>query len=206
MSDQFNPQDTHTALNDRVKQAFSLTQDDIDANRAGQMSTLQVERLARPQEDQGGWGVGVLALLLLFGCTVIAGKMNEVKGARGDIGSTVAIMLCTVAVMGLLGLAAAGSLTDDIRNKRIEVIQGSVQCRSYTHKGEMSYRVSIGRKSFLLHHDLYEAFVDGEIYTLYYTPLSEILMAAEHHSGPTPTPGNIPPQRMNPLTPPSAHA
>lgn len=200
-------QPTHTILNERVKQAFSLTEDDIAANREGHLSATQSEYLTQPERYEGksGAGCGAFVLILIVGFFLFASIQSDTstKKILNGLGQTIILMLCSGSGIALLGLSMMGSLKDDIRNKRVVAVEGVIECRSHYQKGEHHYRVSVGRASFAVPKHIYEAFTDGETYRLYYLPLSEVLIAAEHLIAAAP-PETVT-DSSNPLKPTSAH-
>jgi hypothetical protein len=145
-------------------------------------------------------------LILIVGFLFFASTQSASNGKQilNGISQTVVLILCSGSGIALLGIAMMGSLRDDISNKRVLSVEGVVECSRYSHKGEHHYRVSLGRKSFIVPEHVYKAFIDRETYRLYYLPLSETLVAAEHQSGPIPTFPAAPPDTSNPLTTPSS--
>jgi hypothetical protein len=184
-------QSSHTTLNNRVKQAFSLSQDDLDANRAGQMTAPQQTHVESRRTDKFmTLGIGGI-MAIVFGCASLGGPNATSRG----LGIAV---LCGVSLLVPLGLIMLANMKEDAQARQVISLQGPVRLRKTWTTKKTTYEVILQSKTFKVAKEHYEGFVDGEAYILYYTPSSQILVGAEHISGPV-APSS------NPLTSPAPH-
>lgn len=170
--------------------AFDFSVEDLSANKSGQLSARQLERLAKADRKQkitlaifGTLGVAIGTFLLM---PVILGLTTENK-----IG-----FLVGGVIVGGLGLLFLSGLFDKPRTD-ISVTQGKAQFvsrESSTHDEDggvtyhTSYYVVIGGKDFQVKSSQYEAFNQGHVYTVYHAPHPLNILSIEY-VGPPPEGG-----------------
>lgn len=155
---------------------LNFSDDDLAANRAGNLSDSQRARLTR------GWqrtlwiivglviGLGLLATILLF-----LGQRNE-SPILGVIG-----IIITVVNAVLVGLGAQSYLrtTSDLRGGRVNIISGVVSHTIRVTGRAATYILKVDDQEIIVPKVVFFAFEDAKPYRLYRAPASKTLLAAE---------------------------
>ena len=182
-----------------LMKALKFDPQDLEANRAGFVSSNQTKRLKRNF-------VKIIAFLW-FGALVFV--VFTLLNMATDLAPFLAVMTPFPVLFVILAILDFRHVALMLPTQCVKWMHGILKKRRHFELGRYSqwhYKINIQGKEFEVSKDVYEAFIEGEIYTIYYLPITDTLLSAEHVSGPIPMPAATPPQTSNPLTPPSVHA
>ena len=155
---------------------LEFTSDDLQANRAGQLSAVQIDRLGRARRRNATVGVGVvivvafIATLLLF-----AGQRNTspILGALGIAVTTINAVLVGMFARNWLRFNA------DLREGQVTVIKGTLE-RVIRPTGRVNnYVIRVDGESFSVTKEQFKAFDHEQPYCLYRAPHAGMLLSAE---------------------------
>jgi len=156
----------------QLKQALSFDEDDIRANRVGELSDGQKRRLSNQTRARAGcFGIVFLIVLVISGVLMLTGQIAPGMGV-------------TIPVV-LLGLAMAGWLYREhraVQGGMVASISGQAELSGV---GDDEYRVTIGGTTFRVlerEHDAFEENEGGTSYTVYYLPGSKTIVSVELHA------------------------
>jgi hypothetical protein len=174
---------TPDPLNENLKRAFPFTDEDLAANRANQMTAPQRETLSHKQSSTKNSLFGFMAFVAIFGFCFITSLTSGTTSSRPRKANPTDSVIGFVVLVGgisLFLLFKSMSLGDDISNNRVMSIRGTVTRRHYRTRNREHWWIMAGEKTFDVPKHIHDAFVDHEPYILYYTAISETLVAAEH--------------------------
>lgn len=160
-------------LRQNLGRTFRFNDDDLAANRAGQLSRRQWLRLL--------WSVGGYSLLLV-GLVTIAGGIAV--GAITGTGERVTwwqagiLGLLLVAALGWLAQTLALLLVDWLRGQT-ETAVGRVQVHTKSQGRNVQVYYVVAGMELPVKASAYYALVDGLKYRVYYTSRSKIIMSIE---------------------------
>lgn len=162
-------------MND-LHRAIDFTTDDLNANRQGLLSPKQREQFSHRQQRSQRFltGVALIVALMLVGAVLL--------GTLGII-----VLGIIALILGVLGIIeywiGYQTYTRDLQYNQVEAIQGVVR---YVWRGESALGIAtspsgirVGDMQFLLLEDQARAFIEGDIYVLYYAPSTHTLLSAE---------------------------
>ncbi|MBL8162609.1 MAG: hypothetical protein JNJ61_11535 [Anaerolineae bacterium] len=160
-----------------LARSIGFDDDDLRQNRAGRLSVAQAQRLQSAQTKTGYGLIGVAGLLSLLMLPIALGVASS-----GDILSGLIIGFIGLGIIGALVMISrqdARKLAADIASGHVETAQGLIQC--YTTSSESTrYNLRMGELLFMnVPQTLYIGFKHLEPYTLYYTPNTLQIVAAE---------------------------
>ena len=173
MTQQYRLQAEHEALNQRLKQTIRFTEEDLVANRNGQLSPSQQIQLRTQREAYSGmaWGCGLVGVLIL--CMMVTLAVLPPKSDSSELLPALLFVGCFVVI----GLMIQTGFTKDMQNSTVMSARGPVKKQS---SGGRSYYIVSDLTSIQVSREVYDAFVEGLPYVLYYTPNSMTLVAAEY--------------------------
>jgi hypothetical protein len=160
-----------------LARSIGFDDDDLRQNRAGRLSARQAQKLQSAQVNQGHGLIGVVVLISVFMLPITIGVISS-----GDIVSGLIIGLLWLGISGALVTISrqdARKLAADIANGRVETAHGLVQC--YT-SGSEKVRYNLRMDDLIFEsvpQSVYIGFKHLEPYTLYYTPTTRQIVAAE---------------------------
>jgi hypothetical protein len=159
-----------------LNDALHFTDDDLDANRAGQLSDAQRARLRAAFQRSL-----IVAFIALMGIGLTAAVLIY-QGQRSDslvlsiIG--VSLTLVNAAIMGILAQSYI-RLSADLRADSLLVTRGIVSHTVRIYSRAASYLLEIQGERLLVPKAVFFAFEDKQSYALYRTRASKTLLSAE---------------------------
>jgi hypothetical protein len=150
-----------------LENALQFSPDDLAENRRGRLSERQQSRIALQQQIVKGCGLigGLLALSLLL-----------LFVSRFDPLMMIVIVLSSIGlVIGIRRLMKQSAPT----GKQVISTTGTLSKHIDRHEETYWYHVTVQGKEFNVNSVAYEAFVDGEHYTLYHLPRSPVILSVE---------------------------
>lgn len=165
-----------TDLTERLMPLLNFTPDDLTANRDGQLSGRQAERL-RGMRQRALWvGIGVILLVSVIAALALyLGQRNAVT-ILTFIG--IAISICNAAIAGVL-MRNWLRLNADLQSGAVAAQTGEVQHTVRVAGRAASYVVKLGDVEFSVSKPVFLALQTGARYRFYSTPISRVLLAAE---------------------------
>lgn len=160
-----------------LAKSIGFDDDDLRQNRAGRLSMSQANRLQSTQQNTSYGLIGAALLISIFMLPIIIEVMRS-----GGILPGLIMGLIWLGITGALVTISrrdAGKMAADLANARVEKAQGIVQC--YT-SGSKATRYNLRMGDLLFENvpqNLYIGFKHLEAYTLYYTPQTHRIVAAE---------------------------
>ncbi len=160
-----------------LARSIGFDDDDLRQNRAGRLSAAQAQRLQSAQTKTGYGLIGVAGLLSLLMLPIALGVASS-----GDILSGLIIGFIGLGIIGALVMISrqdARKLAADISDGQVKRALGLVQC--YT-SGSKATRYNLRIDDLIFENvpqSLYIGFKHLEPYTLYYTPNTLQIVAAE---------------------------
>lgn len=165
-----------TNENERLREAFGFTQDDLVTNRAGKLTARQVAFLVEKKESHKAQALIILVAFFLL----VAVSLGNVYASGDPMGWIL------FAVFALFGLVFVGvkyyEYDEDIKQHEVESLCGKTTL-NVKHRGRYSigYELELeGQKFRLANKSQLLALRDGESYCVYYTPNSKSVFAVEH--------------------------
>ncbi len=163
-------------IDEKLKQALKFTDADVEANRAGQISDSQRNKLVRGIIRRSA-GLGILSLFLF------------VVGLVSIFGLLLFLTFWAWVFAGLLGYL----LWMDVQKQRLALLRGTVdratglveiETRSKS-TGDVHIRATepvlvVGGMSFEVSRYIVSAFHEGNYYTVYYILETRTLLSAEY--------------------------
>ncbi len=155
-------------------QVIGFSAGDVERNRAGQLGGGQAARMVAAMA-----GLGLLALvILLFAGFMAWGILSDL----GD-GGAAAIPLVLAGAIGLIGpLAIAWSilkLVRDLLGGQVVYVDGPVQRTAVRSGKNTIYYYQVGGLKFNVSLRAYQAMIGGQVFRVYYTPLTKRLVGLE---------------------------
>jgi hypothetical protein len=154
---------------------------DLAENRAGHLSEKQAAKLKLLRKKENRDVITfMLVMLLVCGPLTLVLVMNSIDIFGWICGG---LYLCILGVGPVFWYLSHRAITADLNAGRIEAVQGPIQCYEHvvnTKNAHIIYSVRIGDVKFnRVTQEVYTAFRHLEVYTVYYTPHSKHLLAAE---------------------------
>jgi hypothetical protein len=160
-----------------LQQALNFTEEDLRANRDGELSAEQ--RIKLEISRRGSLRV----LWIMTAIALLSVAIGFFQGGMGAIGfGSIALLL---AILGLVEyLTTYRAFQHDLTLAKIETAQGVID---YLRSGGSNLLdtelrpsgIRLGDMKFLLMEDQAMTFEDGEVYILYYAPATQRLLSAE---------------------------
>jgi len=166
---------------------FEFDEGDLQANRFGQFTSKQLERLKEETETEkkGGIGCGAIFFLIALGGIVgaiLAGLSNQEWGSRIGIGLSFGCLW--PIVWGSIGwMIMSGSFKKT--EFKIAKVQGRINIvrdesyNSNTHATHETYEMHIGGETFEVDEGLADVMMQGDEYIVYYLEDTEKIISAE---------------------------
>ncbi len=167
---------THTLpATKELQSALRFGAEDLQANRAGQLSEVQMYylRLRRMRSIQLGV---VVALIFAFIATLF---LYDASAVRGLIG--IGVTLCNAALLGIFGRYWM-RLTGDIRAGTVEAHNGQLErvIKPVTRR-VLNYVLRVNGIDVYVPKETFDLFEHQAVYTLYRTKYTGALISAEKH-------------------------
>jgi hypothetical protein len=171
--------------------AIGFTYDDLDANRGGYMSKKQ--RAALSKERQFllyTITIGVVGIAILYAIILLR---NVIEGREISYNIVLIAFIFFVPVLGFLFTwFKRNQLNADLYKGTVYVVEGVISLHVkrlgdygfiMTMRNDRNqaiyYDLYIQDEKFRVEKPVFEAFVDGEPYAIYYTPHSKTILSAE---------------------------
>jgi hypothetical protein len=159
-------------------------------NRAGVLTATQIrdvarrERRARPGQLLLGTVSLVIGVWFAFSIwhLVWHGGVAAVRDAgASDIlwEAAAAALFAAVGCITLNRAIGGDGYRQDLRERRVAVMQGPVTRRLESSDSSMTYACTVGDQEFPVSYAAYNTLIDGLVYRLYYTPRSRHLVNVE---------------------------
>jgi hypothetical protein len=165
-----------------LAEALDFTANDLQLNRAGQMSDRQAEKVRSAGRNMS-CALVFVALLILVPLTAMVISVLEAINQQDNLAIVfIGIGVLVVSVFAVSVLKTLGSswrnAAQDTEQRQVVMVQGTVQCYTAGNKST-SYHLKIGELDLTVPRTAYIGFKHLEQYRLYYAPLSKKLLAAE---------------------------
>src|SRR5258708_38001186 len=165
-------------LKESLMQAIKFTPEDLEANRNGTITEAQRAKLGKNAGFTRGitlfmYGVfivmiiGIGAYFFVFSDT----GQNLLKSSNGDtpIGPIVIGVLSAVVVIVFMSALRTLMRTNDMAKGKVSVTEGPAKLKTYPAGYWMrSYQAKIGKTNFHVQQPVFNAFVEGGSYRLFY--------------------------------------
>lgn len=165
-----------------LMKVIGFTEDDLDANRDGYMSKKQRGALSRERQQ---W---LKFIAIIIGGTSVLYTLFLLKSIiRGDQFPDniliIAFICLAAALMSMYMGFKRSRVNADLRKGDVYIAEGLISL--YIQKiqnGQLVfyiYHADIQQQRFKLEKTVYDAFVNGEPYAIYYAPNSKTILSAE---------------------------
>ncbi len=159
--------------------ALGFTATDLDANRMGQLSRSQVERLKNARRRKTLVAAGLFAALVL-GATILV-YIGQVKGSLILVGAGAMLTLINAAGVGRAGRAYM-RLGGDLRSGQVEALVGEVERVLRRGRASDSYLLRIDGAELNVTKEIFIGFRHKAAYRIYRAGISRVLLSAERAS------------------------
>ena len=172
---------------------FEFNEEDLKANKRGQLSKSQKEWLK--MIGQGGvrlqgFNVWIAIGFLFFGLCLSLGLFLQNEDSRAALFANplnlLVFPITVIVVLGILGLSIlfARRRANKLENAVLSSVSGTVR-HDYDSSGKSgitTYYVLVGKKKFKFADDMSSVFKEGEKYKVYYSGsgVYEFVMSYEH--------------------------
>jgi len=151
-----------------LQQALGFTSDELAANRNGQLTPGQIEKLSRSVRGQET-GCLILIPIISFFAAVVGFGIGQTWVAG------VATLIMALIILAILYLFVVRRSGRTLHSGMVRKITGIASVRVSTSRSASSsttsYIVQIGSESFFVSRQVYAAFKEGKSYTVYYVVL-----------------------------------
>ena len=159
---------------------FHFTNEDLEANRSGQISESQRERLKRLRISSAR-----LPIFFILVCSLILYISISDYSKFNDPARLLLIVLALLLVVVSLGFAVHRwqRITVDIHTDHLEVLNGTPKLSGIEVKGfgyySASYPMTIGEQTILLPYQVRRNIDERKTYRFYVTPTVKIILSLE---------------------------
>lgn len=160
-----------------LARALGFSPDDLEANRAGQLSPMQDYRLRLRRRR-----IAFIGALLVLGLAFVATVFLYLGGQDGSTILTVIGIGLTLCNAALLGVFARGWLrvNADIQRGEVVALSGEMQrVIKPVSRQVFNYVVRVGQAELFVSKEAFEAFGHTQQPVLYRVPYSGTLLSAE---------------------------
>jgi hypothetical protein len=168
--------------------ALSFTDADLKANREGYMTFEQRQKL-RTSQTTYSWFFGVGGIIFAIIGVMLVGSLFMPSVDKGTGGIAVISVCAVVFTAGIiLGMAWLGLrifqlqsqlYQADLHKGEVQQVTGVVVRQLQVGNKSVGYELLVGEERFRVSAYTYKQFTDGAAYTLYFTPNTKTLLAAE---------------------------
>ncbi len=167
------------ALEWSIKNEIGFSEDDLSANRDGQLRDSQQQKLVAKR--QGSLVLAVLGLIIAAGVFV---RVVFDNGFKSSDKLSIVLLTCLALVVALLYLWLKWSqYVSDLDRGIAFASEGPLELITYHNRGNNIYRLRVNRASFGLDKHLFDLLTAAakkhEYCAVYYTPRSKILLSFE---------------------------
>lgn len=172
---------------------FEFTEEDLKANKRGQLSPSQKEWLKMIGQGgvkMQGFNVWIAVGFLFFGLCLILGLFLQNEDSRAALfANPMNLLVFPVTVVVVLGILALSILlarrqANMLERAVLSSVSGTVRhdYDSSGNSGLTTYYVIVGKKKFKFGEDMSGVFKEGEKYRVYYSGsgVYEFVMSYEH--------------------------
>ncbi|NWF70857.1 MAG: hypothetical protein HXY40_17365 [Chloroflexi bacterium] len=157
---------------------LDFTEDDLQANRAGQLSARQAQKLLTRHRNTTQTMLGLMLMATLFFVPLAFFAAIDTRDITPGV-LLGAVWLGAIALLSAV-IRSSDAAKVDIANGLVMAVQGPVQCYTTSSSSSTQYNLRVGELTFeRVDQNVYIAFKHLDIYTLYYTPQSKTIVAAE---------------------------
>ena len=159
-----------------LTEILNFGEEDLAANRAGQLSEAQKYRLTRGWRRTLWIVIGLVIALGLGATTILFVAQRNDLPVLSVIG-----VLMTVINAGIVGLGAQSYLrtSSDLKNGRVATVSGVVSHTIRVSGRVQTYILKVGGENVVVSRLVFFAVEDGKAYHLYRAPTSKTLLSAE---------------------------
>ncbi|MBK8020425.1 MAG: hypothetical protein IPK19_03105 [Chloroflexi bacterium] len=159
-----------------LPEALNFDEQDLELNRAGQISDAQAERIRSLWRRNLLWIVGGLLFNGLAATVLIFAGTSSNSTPLIFIG-----MGLTVLNAVIMGLGATNYMRTqrDLRQRQVETIQGTLRHTIRVSGRNRTYILEVGGERLIVPRPVFSAFEEAKAYRLYRSPATRILFAAE---------------------------
>lgn len=159
-----------------LMEALKFTEDDLAANRAGQLSAAQRRRLLASRQRSLWIGVGVLVLVVLLATTALyIGQVNQTP-LLTVIG--IGITVCSAVISGVL-IRNWYRLSADLSGGTVQALAGTVQHTVRVSGRSATYVFKVDGQELTVPKPVFLSVRNGGRYRFYRTPFSRVLLTGE---------------------------
>jgi hypothetical protein len=167
-------------LDEKLKRLLQFTDSDLVANRTGQFSEFQKTRMRYEKQSASQVIWAVFFILFVVGGIVLVSFIGApYRGTRNQsAGSGNSVHLCVLPLVFIAPLFFQLLKTsEDLDTQKVLSIKGPIKRHQYRYRyGRAThFRIISGDKRFEVSKFIYDAFEDGQIYSLYYTPTMRLI-------------------------------
>lgn len=160
-----------------LARALKFTQSDLDANRAGHMTSAQAETVrAKGKDSVMRFRIGVIVLGFFLIVFTVMALLVELRGAYFAAG--VALLIVPMIVIGRSAVRFEAELASELKSRTVSSVTGAVRHPRYPQEGRYMFHIE-GRAFKHLTLGEFQAFTGGARYRVYYSPHSGVILSAE---------------------------
>jgi len=160
----------------KLMTALNFDRDDLVANRQGNLSKAQADRLKGIQRRNIMIGVAVFFVLVIISTTLIFfGQQNESTILSGIGGLLTVINAVMIGVIGRSFMRTNA----DLRDGGVEMLDGKLERVVRRGRRGDNYLIRVGDASIYVTQDIFLSLQHEKQYRLYRTRLSGVLLSAE---------------------------
>jgi hypothetical protein len=165
--------------------------DDIEANRRGELTDRQRKDFGALSGDRRRSAISSAAFLAAGALVVVVFASPTASPLLRRLVPAIALVLAVVLV--LRSLAGSDPLTRDVKDGRVESIEGAVGKRrlSQSEPRGRTYFLDVGDASFMVASGTYEAAPDAGFVRVYFLPRSRRVVNLERLADRTPPGGEV---------------
>lgn len=161
---------------DDVMNLLGVSQDDMLFNRSGRMSDRQKDILRRERR---------LALLFYVVVVLLVGGFiwlirDDLPSSLSEVGLIELIMLVLFGGIIAYKTYTISLISNDLSSDAVAVQAGHIRRHVTGSNRSRVYQIIINEVRFQVSRQIYNAFIDGDYYHVYYAPRSKILLNAVH--------------------------
>ena len=155
----------------RLRDVFDFGEEELAANRNGQITEYQRRRLLRRLLKKFAIGIPFFLIALL---------LTRFSAATTDFALNSILVLSVIVICGFLVVTFVQYLLD-IQRGKASAIHGLVSLYATSHyrSSAVNYKMRVHDMTFSLSRAEFQAFKNGEVYSIYYAPNSHCILSVD---------------------------
>lgn len=156
--------------------AMDFTQDDLDANRQGSLSSSQAENLKHTRQRNALIATAIFFVLVIVATSLLFFGQQNQSTILSVVGGLITVV--NAVMVGMVGRSYLRT-SADLRDGSVEVLQGQLERIVRPGRQQDNYVLQIDGERFFVTKEIFIHFRHEAAYRIYRTRWSKVLLSAE---------------------------